>query len=704
MNRFTPIANAATRPRRRRSARRYWAFLSYAHEDSKAATRLHNWLERYRVPKELVGSPHPLGTIPKRLTPVFRDRQELAASNNLGREIQEALKASSCFIVLCSPQAAQSRWVDEEIRDFKRLHGEDRVFAAILDGEPFSGDPATECFPPALRQRIAPDGRDTGEPAEPIAADLRVEGDGWRGGLLKIVAGMLDVGLDDLVQRDQQRRQRRMVWMAAASLAGMTVTSGLALFALDQRNAAREERREAEGLVEFMLGDLRNKLEPIGKLEALDGVGGRILAYYSKQDASELDDAGLLQRSKALTLTAQVAFARQDFNSAERLYREALAGTGEAVERNPGDPQRLFDHAQNVFYISELARLRGRLNEAEAATREYQRLADRMVAIEPTNLKWRLETVYAAENMAIVLLNKRQFAETSRRMEAVLGPMLAIARAYPDNNEYQRELSNVLAWLADARRDGGQLAEAKAARERQIAILTDHLSRGGDNVQFQDPLLTARRALGNLLADTGQLEQSARQFRLAIVEATKLIQIEPENGIWKGNSALARLELARVLIDLDRITQAKGIAEEGCGLIAEMRLRAPNASDWHEAQTNCELVRARLSLADGSLNEALTHAGRALESARSEPNADPLRTRYRIATTYRLIGDIRRRTGDGKAAREAWVAGFAQLPSNVPERPREMNERMQLLERLGRTAESRAVAARLEKMKFRSLT
>ena len=701
MNRFTPIAIVAAKAGRRGRKRRYWAFLSYAHEDSKAAAKLHNMLERYRVPKALVGSPHPLGTIPKRLVPVFRDRQELAASSNLGREIKEALVVSNCFIVLCSPPAAKSRWVDQEIRDFKRLHGEDRVFAAILAGEPFSGDEATECFPPALRYRTGPDGTDTSEPAEPIAADLRVEGDGWRGGFLKLVAGMLDVGLDDIVQRDQQRRQKRMAWMAAASLAGMTVTSGLALFALDARNTAREERRQAEGLVEFMLGDLKGKLEPIGKLEALDGVGSKILAYYSKQDAADLDDAGLLQRSRALTLTAQVAFARQDFESAERLYRQALAGTGEAVQRNPDDAQRLFDHAQNVYYISELARLRGRTDEAEAATREYQRLADRMVAIDPANMKWRMETVYAAENMAIVLFNKRQFSETSRRMEAVLGPMSAIARANPGNNEYQRELSNVLAWLADAKRDQGHLAEAKAVRERQIRLLTGRLASDGPNVQFQDPLLVARRALGNLLADSGQFEQSSEQFRLAIAEADKLIQVEPENGIWKGYSAAAQLELARVLLQRDRITEAKGRADAGCALVAEMRRRAPNASDWQEAQTNCDLVQARLALADGSLDQALDYARRTLESAKGERSADPLKPRYRIAASYRLMGDILRRQGDREGARQAWAEGVGQLPSNVSERPRELSERAGLLERLGRAREAQILNSRLRKMGFR---
>ena len=93
-----------------------------------------------------------------------------------------------------------------------------------------------------------------------VEADFRDSGDGQRMGFLKLVAGMLGVGLDDLVQRDTTRRHRNLAYLAAASLAGMAVTSGLAITAIQARDAARDQRREAEGLVAFMLGDLKDKL------------------------------------------------------------------------------------------------------------------------------------------------------------------------------------------------------------------------------------------------------------------------------------------------------------------------------------------------------------------------------------------------------------------------------------------------------------
>ncbi|MFM8890910.1 MAG: toll/interleukin-1 receptor domain-containing protein [Planctomycetia bacterium] len=86
----------------------YVAFISYSHADAAIAKRLHRWLESYRIPRRLVGRETALGTVPPRLRPIFRDREELPTSADLGEQIGAALRASQCLIVICSPRAAQS--------------------------------------------------------------------------------------------------------------------------------------------------------------------------------------------------------------------------------------------------------------------------------------------------------------------------------------------------------------------------------------------------------------------------------------------------------------------------------------------------------------------------------------------------------------------------------------------------------------------
>lgn len=687
-------------------ATQYFAFLSYSHQDSADADWLHKELERFRVPSSLAGRLTENGVIPKRLTPVFRDRHELAAAADLGAEIRTALASSRFLIVLCSPAAAASEWTNAEIELFKRLHPDGCVIAAIVAGEPFAseirGREAEECLPPALRQKYDRRGRPIGKRAEPLAADLRETGDGRRLGFLKVVAGMLGVGLDDLVQRDQLRRQRRLATISGASFLGMIAALVLAVTAIEARDAARDQRREAEGLVEFMLGDLKDKLEPIGKLDVLDGVGSRVLAYYGKQDMAELSDSALLQRSRALSLTAQVAYLRGDLAEATRLYREAMAGTAEAVRRNPDDPQRLFDHAQNVFWIGDIAGRRGQPREAENAFREYKRLADRMLAIDLDNLKWRMEAAYADHNIAIMYRNQRRFAEAARDFRSAVGLFESVAAIEPGNAEYQSALANGMGWLADSESDQGNLQAAIRIRERQIAFLRKLIANGSTNVDLRLWLVPAHTGLGILLSSTGEPARSIEQLRLAVAEGDRLIAIEPDNSYSKGFTAQAQIQLARTLLAIDRQAEAGAEIGRGCAVAAQILARDPGPN-WRRLQTSCLSVRSLLALETGTTAEALSFAERGLASARSERSADPITDRYAIAAAFRLLGDVRQRMGNVEPAKEAWNAGLAQLPSGANERPREMYERALLLERLDRNAEARPLAEKLRSMGFSSV-
>src|SRR3954471_1946198 len=205
---------------------RYWAFISYSHADAKWGDWLHTALETYRVPSRLIHKRHPT-VIPKRIFPVFRDREELASSASLGDNIEGALRLSRSLVVICSPRAAASRWVNEEIKLYKKMGREDRVFCLIVDGEPNApaGSGLLECFPEAARLQVNELGDLSSEPAEPIAADAREGKDGKRNALLKLIAGIIAVPYDELRQRERQRQVRRQIRLAATAVAGLVAAT-----------------------------------------------------------------------------------------------------------------------------------------------------------------------------------------------------------------------------------------------------------------------------------------------------------------------------------------------------------------------------------------------------------------------------------------------------------------------------------------------
>ena len=614
-------ARGARPDERTRVAQHYWAFLSYSHKDADTADWLHEAIEEYRVPPGLVGRLTGMGPVPKRLTPIFRDRRELAAAGDLGSEIEEALAGSRFLMVLCSPAAAQSSWTNQEIIDFKRRHGDACVLAAIVDGEPFDSDipgrEAEECFPEALRTRFDRQGRPTGHRAEPIAADLRDSGDGRHSGLLKIVAGMLGLGLDDLIQRDSHRRQRRLALLSAGSVLGMLLSVGLAVTAIQARDSARDQRREAEGLVGFMLGDLREKLEPLGRLDVLDAVGARALDYYAKQDKEDLSDQALAQRSKALTLMGEMALARGDLEGAMARYREAMATTGEAVRRTPDKAQALFDHAQNVFWVSYVDWQRGKTNEAASGFREYRRLADRMLAVAPGKPEYQLERIYADTNLGAVLLGTHRYREAAIAYQASLEATEALLATAPSNLVYQKQLSDTLAYLADAREASGELDDATALRRRQLDLLARFWPASKGDILFKHQELAARRALSRLLASRGNVDEALAEARRGGLVLAYLTRTEPDNAEWRGIGVGAGFERGELELSSGRASEAAETVRLACDTTDSLIRRDRSVARWRTTYRNeCLILRARLALRGAAPADALPFAQQALTVAR----------------------------------------------------------------------------------------
>lgn len=180
--------------------------------DARAATSLSRYLETFRVPVRLGGKHTEL---PKRMFPVFRDRDELSASTDLGESIKAALATSGALIVLCSPDAARSKWVAEEIRTFRQFGNGHRIFPVLLEGE------ASDALPEPLREH----------PQDCPITDLRRGTRIARDARLGLVAALLGLSFSAL-KRSEQERSRRAWLRAAACLC--VVALGVAGYELDQ--------------------------------------------------------------------------------------------------------------------------------------------------------------------------------------------------------------------------------------------------------------------------------------------------------------------------------------------------------------------------------------------------------------------------------------------------------------------------------------
>ncbi len=177
----------------------YYAFISYSHKDEKAAKWLHKKLENYPLPSALRKESD--GQIPKKIRPVFRDATDLGIGD-LRKNLHRELEDSRFLVVVCSPKSARpnaegGHWVNDEIKRFIELGREDRVVPIIVEGCPDSGDPQTECLPPAIKEHKI------------LAADMTKLGKEKT--FLHVVAKILGLKFDRLYQRHLRAERRKNV-------------------------------------------------------------------------------------------------------------------------------------------------------------------------------------------------------------------------------------------------------------------------------------------------------------------------------------------------------------------------------------------------------------------------------------------------------------------------------------------------------------
>lgn len=631
------------------SAIRYAAFISYSHTDSGFARWLHRAIESYAIPKTLVGRETDRGVVPRRLTPVFRDRDELSASSSLSAAVEAALAAADHLVVIGSPAAARSRWVNAEVQAFKRAHGEDRVIAAILSGEPASADD-DECFPPSLRLQLGANGALSDVPAEPIAADFRPGKDGKRLALLKIISCLAGVRLDELVQREAHRRHRRLAAAAAASIAGMAVTSGLAVAAVQARYAADRQRAQAEGLVEFMLTDLRGRLEPVGRLDALDVVGARAVKFYAGQRAGDLDSDALGRRSRALHLIGEVATLRGDLGTAQRIFGEAAASTAEQLRRHPNDPQRIYDQAQSVFWVGNTAWQRGDLPAAERSFVQYRVLADRLVRVGGPKPDWLAEIDYANSNLGTVLMDRGRFAEARQAFLRSLAVSQRLLKAEPQSEERIMSTAQSLAWLADAEAQSGQLKIARQRRNQEIALYDRVLAIEPRHVGARRSRAHAESEQARFALVAGAVDEASSLADGAARRLEAAIAIDPDNADMQSFRISPLLIKAEADLARGRIVFARNSIGQAATHLERLREINSSPKAWRDLSSDVALTSARLALAERDSSSALT----LIESARRGDSCVPRRG-FRLALKAdALEGDALAMSGDRTSARAAW--------------------------------------------------
>ena len=424
---------------------------------------MHHMLEGYPVPKSLSGR-HA-----GKISPIFRDVTELTAHHSLSDKIKDAVLQSQYLIVLCSPASKTSHWVSEEIKLFREIHGESSILCALIEGTPQIS------FPPALLE--------TGK--EPLAANLSAKN--FRLGVSQLAASILGVGLDELVQRDLKKLRRRVTLITASAISALLIMGTLTWTAMDARQTAvdaqkiaidarqlAEQRRvDAEEIIEFMLTDLRDKLDELGSSEALQIVGNRAAAYYDNYKLSDHDDDALGRRAKVYHLLGEIQNKLGNPPEANRYFLAAFEATKKLLDREPDNVERVFGHAHSAFWVADGLFLNSKLNEAKPFYQAYHDLAQKIYELEGDTDRAQKELGSAYHNLANVLLEEKSSSDAMILLKKASSYKQKRVENDPSDISRTISLSYTCMAIGDVQMLNEEIPESLISYTRCLQMLTD---------------------------------------------------------------------------------------------------------------------------------------------------------------------------------------------------------------------------------------
>jgi tetratricopeptide (TPR) repeat protein len=695
-----------------------------ATRDKAWADWLHRSLESYRVPSRLVGKQTEAGVIPRRLNPVFRDREELASAAELGRKVNEALGQSENLIVICSPAAAASRWVNEEVLAYKRMGRGGRIFCVIVEGEPNASDlpgrEAEECFCPALRCQLDDQGQPGTKRAEPVAADARPGKDGKANARLKLIAGMLDVGFDALKQREQHRKLRRMAAITGLALLVMAVTIVLAVVALISRHnavlaqhtavvaqqSAERRQKQAEGLVGFMLGDLNDKLDQVHRLDIMQAVDDKALAYFKSLPVADASDAALDMRVTALEKIGSVRMDQGKTPAALQAYAAASTLAAELLRRAPRNPKSQAAYADSLKWIGQAHWYEGDLKQALKNFQNAAGLLQRAVAKEPNENNFAFSLAAVQNDMGHVLEARGQLAAAQVQYEAVLRIFKKLSIRQPGEKQWKSRVGYAWDNLGKVALEQGHIAQSIKDYRTDQHIKHTLAERDPGDHHAQEALLVSNAILGRTLDLCGDIESATQYTAKAVTSAKALIAFDPSDVDWQEYLGFYSQQLGGLLRQQGKLDRAATADADAVRVLGELAAKHRATSDYHAELAQSQMESARLDLARHQADAAQSLAWAALDAlTKLQAKSPDDRSLLLLAAQAKLVlGDIAMQRRDTATAQHDWAQARDALAPEARSGndPHFLAAWASALLRLDDNAAARPVIARLAAMGYRA--
>ncbi|GJI92475.1 nSTAND1 domain-containing NTPase [Duganella hordei] len=466
-----------------------------------------------------------------------------------------------------------------------------------------------------------------------------------------------------------ERRGERLRLVVMCVVMGLALLAGgLGLVARKAQMLAEQHRAKAEDLMGYMLGEFVDKLRPLGKLDLLDSVSNRALAYLSDASRVNDSDAALAQRIKSLLLISEVKIARADPVAANTALLAAREILHRQLQTRPTDMSLIKSAGENAFWLGQIDSDRKEWAKAQQYFEEYRAHSDAMAALAPNDADSWMEQSYAHNSLGTVALRRGDVLRAANEFALSVALKTRAFSKSPNDQRLAADLADSLSWQASAQLQLGQLTQAESLYDKELALLqTIHRTHPNDTL-WLNRLASAWSHQADVKQARGDLTVSRENLNSAQSLLKTIVDRDPSNRTWQKNLYIAQLK-AFDLADKDtNKLQAFSQLEKLHDNLSALSLLEPKKLNLQMLVAGVAQRRAALELQHGQAHKAdttLTPALIQLQNIHAAAPADQMIRNY-LVDALMLNADIRLALGDIETARQGCKAAKAILQPLIP--------------------------------------
>ncbi len=435
-----------------------------------------------------------------------------------------------------------------------------------------------------------------------------------------------------------------------------------------ERTAAVAAREDADRLISFMVEDLREKLQPLGRLDILDGVGDQVLEYFASLPEDELNDDHRFRLATTLSQIGELRYDQGDLPAALEAFEQSLVLAEGLAAKDPENTDWQVGLGASHFWIGSVHLRRGDLDAALGPFQVYLRISEALVGSHPEDPDLRLELAYAHNNVAFVLQAKGDLEGALERFRMVLAVVEELAAGDPSDTDLKFELADVHNRVALVLDQQGKLGEARQHFETDVRMKQELVAQDPDNTEWQHYLAIGHNLLALTLATVADVPDALTSYEAAAGIHADLVSRDPSNRRWQRTLAMDRSGMGNQQLALGRVQES--LASFGAALEIMTRLVEgdPTDSGWRRDLALVEIGYSNALLAGGELTRAIEEARSAVQTLEAivEQDPDDRRARRFAAHGYTTLGRIRSALGEPDDARAAWESAVELLGPLAP--------------------------------------